>query len=81
MTKTSERDFTEVHEKMINENDTRSKGNEKEIGVLKITDATLSEKVTSMCKNIGGLTKVLWFLATTLFLALVGIVTDYLIGR
>ena len=75
------KDFTEWHEKTIIDNDTRSKGNEKEIGALKITDATLGERVTSMCKNIGGLTKVLWFLVTTLFLALLGIVTNFLIAR
>lgn len=45
---------------------------EKRITDLEKNEAVTNVRFENLCKNVGGLTKVLWFLSTTLFLTLMG---------
>ena len=72
-------DFTTMHKKMIEENEKRSKTNEESISNLKISDATIIEQLHSICEKVGGLTKVLWWLGTSIFAVLLAAIISYVL--
>ena len=64
------RDFTTWHEKMIEANKERGIVNEKDIEELEKAGLLFSAELKSVCANIRVLTKVLWALATGIFVTL-----------
>jgi hypothetical protein len=64
------KDFTTWHEEMIKGNYQRSTQNEKDIELLEKADISLKAELKSVCTNVNALTKVLWALATGIFITL-----------
>jgi len=73
-------DFTSMHEKMIQENETRSIKNKDIIDRLEQADIKLFAQITSVCEKVSSLTKVLWWLGTSIFAVLIVAIVSYVLG-
>lgn len=65
------KEFTDWHEQRIKDNEDRSKKNESKIIELEKTDVGIKTQLENVCKNVNALTKVLWALASAIFITLI----------